>query len=358
MRALLLITTAIALSSCLASQSEPPSSAILKLNQISITGSHNSYKRALPPALYDWLEQQNRHAAQSIDYQHDDLKAQLDSGLRQLEIDVVADPQGGLYLQPFAVTLLQQSGIQVGPQQGFDRQALSDPGFKVLHIPDLDIFSHCSRFDQCLFQVAQWSAQHPNHLPIFVLLNVKEKGAPGIEGVKPPQFNEALFDQLDRAIVRAFPRNSLLLPADVRAKNNSLRAAVVARGWPAITETRGKLVFIFDGNPAQAKRYIQGRHSRRDRVMFTAVDESHDEAAIMVINDPIAEQQRIRRLVEQGFIVRTRADADVQTIEQMRRQYQAAITSGAQIISSDYYAGAPNAQRRAYAIPIRLKPSQ
>ena len=85
--------------------------------------------------------------------------------------------------------------------------------------------------------------------------------------------------------------------------------------------------------------------------MFASVPENDPEAAILVINDPVTDRQKIWELISEGFIVRTRSDAGYQTIEQMRRQYGAAVSSGAKIISSDYYQGSPNAERRGYAIP-------
>jgi hypothetical protein len=58
----------------------------------------------------------------------------------------------------------------------------------------------------------------------------------------------------------------------------------------------------------------------------------------MIINDPIKYQGRIRDLVRQGYIVRTRADEG--TTEARRNdmnRFHAACSSGAQIISTDYY---------------------
>ena len=58
----------------------------------------------------------------------------------------------------------------------------------------------------------------------------------------------------------------------------------------------------------------------------------------MVINDPVQDFARIRRLVSQGFMVRTRADAN--TLEARSNntlRKQRAFASGAQAISTDYY---------------------
>jgi hypothetical protein len=58
----------------------------------------------------------------------------------------------------------------------------------------------------------------------------------------------------------------------------------------------------------------------------------------MIVNDPIAEGPRILQLVSDGFMVRTRADADTLEARQNdTRRRDAAFASGAQAISTDYY---------------------
>ncbi len=324
--------------------------SVTNLNQIVILGSHNSYKREIPAALLAIVEQRNPQLARSIDYYHHSLQNQLDGGLRQLEIDVLADEDGGLYATPVGVSMLDDLGRVVGPRDGFDPERLAAPGFKVLHIPDIDIFTHCAAFALCLQQVNDWSDQNPNHLPLFILINIKEKGAGILDGVQPVQFDPRLFDRLDKVIRSALPAEKLIVPDDVKGSASSLQQAVTTNGWPPLSAARGKILFIFDGNIRQANLYREGHRSLSGRVMFAAVPETEPEAAIMVVNDPIGEQQRIRRLVDRGFIVRTRSDSGYQSVEQMRSQFAAAVASGAQIISSDYYPGSPNAERRDYAV--------
>jgi len=61
-------------------------------------------------------------------------------------------------------------------------------------------------------------------------------------------------------------------------------------------------------------------------------------ASFRIVNDPIANLDYIKKLVLEGFIVRTRADAD--TVESRSgddKRLKAAIDSGAQVISTDYY---------------------
>lgn len=338
---------------CASGCERPPGleTAAPSLHDLQVLGSHNSYKRALPEALVRFVAADDPDRARAIDYSHNSLESQLDGGLRQLEIDVLADPKGGKFSTPFARRLLARHDHDIGVRDGFDEQALLSPGLKVLHIPDIDVFTHCASFVSCLRSIRRWSDDNPGHLPLFILINVKESGAAIDGGVQPIVFGPAEYDTLDEEILSVWPRERLIVPADVIRPGKSLRDSVLEHGWPSIEASRDKLAFIFDGNTRQSDAYRRNHPSLEDRIMFAAVDESKDEAAILVINDPVEEQARIRALVDQGFIVRTRADADFdETPAEMRTRFNAAVSSGAQIISSDFYAGSPNSERVGYAI--------
>ena len=71
--------------------------------------------------------------------------------------------------------------------------------------------------------------------------------------------------------------------------------------------------------------------------MFATVAPEHPAAAWFKINDPIKDFDKIQQLVRDGFLVRTRADADTR---QARTgdvtQRDKALASGAQFISTDY----------------------
>ena len=72
--------------------------------------------------------------------------------------------------------------------------------------------------------------------------------------------------------------------------------------------------------------------------MFANLPETEPGAAVLIVNDPIADFERIQRLVRAGFIVRTRADAntlEARSGDVTRRDR--AFASGAQLVSTDYY---------------------
>jgi hypothetical protein len=72
--------------------------------------------------------------------------------------------------------------------------------------------------------------------------------------------------------------------------------------------------------------------------MFVNARPGQPEAAFVILNDPVQQQDSIRKLVRSGYLVRTRADEG--TLEARKgdfRRLEAALASGAQFISTDYY---------------------
>lgn len=304
----------------------------LKLNDIVAVGTHNSYKSGMPDTVMQVISTSAPDGADAIDYRHRPLAEQLDAGIRQLEIDVLRDPEGGRYLNP---AVLRLAGA---PLDKPHRAALAQPGFKVLHIQDIDIFSSCSTLKACLGIVQRWSLANPDHAPILLMFNAKSDRAPVPSGVDALPFDTAAFDALDAEIRSIFPPDSLITPDQVQGDYPTLRDAVLARAWPTLGQARGKVLFALDEGPEKVAIYRGSRRSLEGRVFFVNTDEESPAAAYLTLNDPIWDAQRIRKAVAAGFIVRTRADAD--TIEARRNdtgRRDAALRSGAQYISTDYF---------------------
>jgi hypothetical protein len=84
-------------------------------------------------------------------YAHPPLTEQLDLGARSLEIDVNPDPKGGQFSDPAGYRILRQQGAKgLSPWNATD---LDKPGFKVLHIADVDFRSQCPTLQLCLHQI-------------------------------------------------------------------------------------------------------------------------------------------------------------------------------------------------------------
>lgn len=303
----------------------------LKINDLVAVGTHNSYKLAVPDAVMAMVRAAAPDRADEIDYSHRPLSEQLDAGARQIEIDVYHDPLGGRFLHPAA---LRAAGVTPDPAR---LAALAEPGFKVMHVQDLDVLSVCVTLRACLGIVRRWSIAHPDHAPIMLMFNAKSDPSPVPGGVAALPFDTAAFDALDAEIRAVFPARALITPDDVQRGYPTLRDAVLHDAWPTLGQSRGKVLFALDEEPAVVARYRANRHSLEGRVFFINTDEASPAAAYLTLNDPVADADRIRKAVAAGFIVRTRADSGtVEARSNDTRRREAALASGAQYVSTDY----------------------
>lgn len=331
--ALVVALVALALACSARSAPEPAPSPEVRLNQIQVLGTHNSYH--LPPGqqLMAAIASYSKDLAESIDYRHLPLDQQLGAqGIRQLELDVFADPLGGLFAKP-AGRMLLGGGVSPIPE-------LMQPGFKVLHIQDIDFESSCWTFVACLQIVKSWSDANPSHLPVAVLVEVIDDAIPdpfSLGFVTPWKVGAAEMDALDAEIRSVFPAKQLITPDDVRGGRPTLDEAVRNAGWPALSASRGRVMFALVNEGGKRQLYIAGHPALEGRVMFTSSQPGDPDAAFIKLDDALREEQRIRELVSAGYLVRTRADAD--TIEARKgdtRPRDAAMASGAQFVSTDY----------------------
>lgn len=296
-----------------------PATVPLRMNDIQVVGTHNSYKLPMPAATMARIRATDPKMADALDYSHRPLVEQLDAGARQLEIDVNYDPQGGHYAR------------------GASDPKLMRPGFKVLHIAGIDNSSSCPLFVDCLRILRDWSDAHPDHLPIMLMFNAKDGQNAAHGGIDALPFTEAAFDALDAEIRSVLPPSKLIVPDDVQGHYPTLRDAVLANQWPTLDKARGRFLFALDEHAAKVAIYRGARHSLEGRVFFINTDENSPAAAYLTINDPVKEAARIKRDVALGYLVRTRADADTHEarIDDITRR-DAAFASGAQYVSTDY----------------------
>ncbi|MBO9621640.1 MAG: hypothetical protein J7500_02905 [Sphingomonas sp.] len=320
------------------------------MNDIQVVGSHNSFKARIPASVMAKIRAAGPGLAEGLDYYHLPLAQQLDAGVRQLELDVFADPQGGRYADPKGEALAKAAGEATG----FDRPAMLRPGFKVFHIPDVDYLSTCVTLVRCLGEIDRWSRAHPRHLPIMITINAADtpSGRPGISDPLPLD-NAALLDALDGEIRTVLPSKRLITPDEVRGSAPSLREAVRTRGWPALSAARGRIYILLDVRSAVSDVYRAGHPSLAGRAMFGWYPEDQPEAAIEIVQDPLVDGDKIRRWVSEGMIVRTRTDAN--TVEARTgdlSKARAAMGSGAQAVSTDYYPGAPDPLGRGFVVTL------
>ncbi|KAA1258822.1 hypothetical protein LF1_13460 [Rubripirellula obstinata] len=305
----------------------------LRLNQIQVIGTHNSYHLAPPKAVLAAIRLTDKKSAEALDYSHKPIHYQLaEIGIRQLEFDIYADPDGGLFANPVAYQPNRNSQI-ADPNAG---GILEKPGFKILHSPDFDYRTNNATLVGALRQVHQFSKRNPNHVPILVLLELKHKVV-GPSFLKTIRFDETLLDQVDAEIRSVFGENEMLTPDLVRGAYATLRDAVKKQGWPTLEECRGRVWFALDNTAVERTMYLSGHENLQDRVMFVSSPIDHPTAAFVKINDPVRQFDQIVKAVKSGFIVRTRADAETrQARNNDTRRRDKALGSGAQYISTDY----------------------
>ena len=321
---------------------------VILMNQVQYLGTHNSYHIQPRADIFELLLAFIPDVAPTLAYTHIPLTEQFESqGIRQIELDIFHDPEGGLYADHQGRTLFGEpaaSGIA----------ALDEPGLKVLHVQEVDYETTCYTFVSCLEEIKRWSDSNAGHLPIMILVEVKDEAIPdplSLNFTVPVAFDLTALNLIDSEIRSVFADEQIILPDDVRGDFSTLEGAVLSRGWLPLAEARGKVMFGLDNGGGTRDMYVEGHPSLEGRVLFTDSPPGNAEAAFMKKNDPLADPQEITLLVEQGYMVRTRADADT---EQARSgdttRREAALASGAQFISTDY--PVPNLEFSEYQVTI------
>lgn len=312
----------------------------LRLNQIQVLGTHNSYKRWPSEALIEALDQHREGWARDISYEHRPLTEQLSLlNIRQFELDIFADPDGGLYAYPAGGVLVNDTEIEQ------NLAVMQQPGLKVLHSQDIDYRSTCLTLIQCLSEIRDWSLQHPNHLPIMVMLELKDGPRQDwgpLQYAVPVSFDQQNVFEVDAEIWQVFTRSHVITPDDVRAGAATLEQAILSSGWPTLADSRGKILFALDNTGRHREDYLSRSQVLENRALFVSAEPGHPAAAFIKMNDAIRDHQRIRDYVARGYLVRTRSDVpshEARTGDTTRREL--ALNSGAQYVSTDYAEPSP-----------------
>lgn len=274
----------------------------LRLNQIQVMGTHNSYHVA-PPAGPSLTPER--------DISQSPLTVQLErQSVRQIELDVHA--------------------VQGGP-------------LAVFHVRG-DEGTTCATFVACLREVRSWSANHRGHLPVFVLVEPKHEFGALVDPVA-----------VDAEIRSVFGPEQLVTPDDVQGEWPTLRQAVQEGGWPLLGATRNKVVVVLNDELVTRSVYTSSETSLRGRAMFVYADQVSPLGAVASVPDARLEGFRISSLLGAGFIVRTRADdGGVEARANDSSRAQAALSSGAQLVSTDYPVPAPT----GYVVPAPGRPAR
>lgn len=313
----------------------------LKINQLQYLGSHNSYRLPTEAGIMDFLQSLTTFLPADLspfelDYTHLPLKDQFTFyGVRQIELDLYLDQSGGLFYN-------RKGNAITGIDEASGIQELQAPGIKILHIPDLDFNTHYFTFKTSLESIKEWSADYPEHLPIFILLELGSNSVndylPGLGFVDPESWNNAQALQvLENEILDVFDRSAIITPDDVRGTYATLNDAVLAGNWPSVDESRGKLMFLHN-NDDITQIYTQGSPSLENKLIFTNSTPGAPDAAFIMKNNILGNANQVNNLVSQGYMIRSRADSG--TYEARNNDYSKwtkCLENGVHFISTDYY---------------------
>ena len=130
----------------------------------------------------------------------------------------------------------------------------------------------------CLEQVRDWSQANPDHLPIFILVELKAEFLDlgetlalfDLEFTIPEPW--ALDDllELQDGIRTVFSDNEIILPNDVRRGYPTLMEAIQAEGWLPLDRNRGKVWFGLDNGGSILDAYVAQYPGLDGAYLFTS----------------------------------------------------------------------------------------
>ncbi|MFC7337609.1 Ca2+-dependent phosphoinositide-specific phospholipase C [Haloferula chungangensis] len=322
------------------------STASPRLNEVQVIGTHNSYHLEPGSVETTLIRKVSENQAKSLAYSHPPLSEQLDMGIRQFELDLYPDPDGGRYAKPAAFAAAKLAGIGK-PEEHDPEGALLKPGIKVLHHPDFDFRTTVLTLKAAIKEIASWSEAHPNHHPIMVLLELK-----GGED----RWSNAGIHEMEAVILEAVDRKQLLTPDDVRGTSDDLRTALMTTGWPELEHCQGKIMLALDNEGSIRDEYSSADPQLKNRLIFPSAKNAEEPTAgWFKVNDAKKDFDKIQRLVKAGFLVRTRADISLKegrNNDSSRRDQ--AFASGAQFVSTDF----PEARKEIGPYRVRFSDDQ
>ncbi|HEX4514642.1 MAG TPA: Ca2+-dependent phosphoinositide-specific phospholipase C [Polyangiaceae bacterium] len=240
-----------------------PLDGVLRISDVQALGTHNSYHVESPGnTVPDWH------------YTMPALGAQLDLGVRQLELDI----------------------------HFFDQQPL-----QVFHIGALDGMTTCFLFHDCLLAIATWSSAHVGHAPLYIQIEPKT-GFPDASTSDAGADNDQYFAEVESEILSVFVRERIITPDEVQAGGASLGQTVSTVGWPTFATTRGRVLFTFDNDDSVRAAYSRNQTSLANRLLFVDSAPGDPIAAVTILNDPIVDAPKITAALAAHMIVRVTAD--------------------------------------------------
>lgn len=279
----------------------------VKLNEIAILGTHNSYQRLATAEtrfamnIIDTIIFK-KAGLDTFDFEMDTLTEQLEMGVRNVEIDIE--------------TLDKDDKIE----------------FKVTHNSIVDNASSAYDFTKALQEIKMWSDNNPEHIPIIIIVEPKSFVIE-INGMK--KFSLEYAKELDK-IVGDTLGDSLLTPKDMLRGYASFKEMRENDDWISLKEAQGKiLVLLHDCDVTES--YIALDESIKTQKMFPMLrydDRNETYTSFILENDAWrAAERKAENIDECNLIVRTRADVYPEYSDE---RYKVIEDCGSQIITTDF----------------------
>ena len=279
----------------------------VKLNEIAIIGTHNSYQRLATEETRFFMNiieniTFKKFGLNTFDFEMDALTDQLEMGVRNVEIDIE--------------TLDKDNKVE----------------FKVTHNSIFDNASSAYDFTKALQEIKMWSDNNPNHIPVIIIVEPKSFVIE-INGMK--KFSLEYAQELDK-IVENTLGDSLLTPADMLRDYASFKEMRENDDWISLKEAQGKiLVLLHDCDVTES--YIALDETIKTQNMFPMLrydDRNESYTSFILENDAWrASERKIENIDESNLIVRTRADVYPEYSDE---RYEVIEDCGSQIITTDF----------------------
>lgn len=279
----------------------------IKLNEIAILGTHNSYQTLATSetrflmGIIDAITLK-KLGLNTFDFEMDTLTEQLEMGVRNVEIDIE--------------TLDKDNRIE----------------FKVTHNSLIDNASSAYDFKKALKEIKMWSDNNPNHIPVIIIVEPKSFVIE-INGMK--KFSLEYAKELEKIVADTLGE-SLLTPADMLRDYESFKEMREKDDWISLKEAQGKiLVLLHDCDVTES--YIALDETIRTQKMFPMLrydDRNESYTSFILENDPWnADSRKSESLDKYNLIIRTRAD---KYPNYSAERYEVTENCGSQIITTDF----------------------
>lgn len=287
----------------------------IKFNEMSFMATHNSYQiTAIEETknLYGKLSDLSFGAfnSKTIEFESETLTNQLNCGLRSFEIDI----------------------------ETFDRNG--EISFTCMHSPFFEMATSCYDFSLAMKEIAMWSDNNPDHLPITIIIEPKSTFLP----MKDMKFFKLDYAVALDGVLRETLGEKLFTPADMLRGYESFGQMRAADDWCEVKDMLGKVLILLH-DCGVTEDYIALDPSVESQAMFPMLreeDVDRDCTSFILCNDPNALLKIKDEVIgEKKVMVRTRADKFAQISDKRRDN---AFASGANIISTDYPVRTDNKQ--------------